>query len=67
MKEGGGSAIFNDRYDFKKTKLKTLLDRLSNSYNVAGNQAHFVKVIDSKAAVRYIDDTSVKASEFINK
>ena len=34
---------------------------------MAGNQAHFVKVIDSKAAVRYIDDTQVKASEFINK
>lgn len=44
-----------------------MLDRLSNSYNIAGNQAHFVKVIDSKAAVRYIDDTQVKAKEFISK
>jgi hypothetical protein len=61
----GPNLIFHDRYETKKTKLKTLLDRLSNSYNVGGNQTHFVNVVDSKAATRYIDDAQLKAKEMI--
>lgn len=63
----GPYVIFHNKYEFKKTKLKTLLDKLSTSYNLAGNQAHFVIQIDSKAAARYIDDAQLKAKEMIIK
>jgi hypothetical protein len=53
----GPYLIFENKWDAKRGKLKTLLDRLSVSYNMAGNQSHFVNVLDSKAATRYIDDT----------
>jgi hypothetical protein len=63
----GTYLIFEDKYHGNKTKLKTLLDRLSTTYNIAKNQSHFVKAIDSKAASRYIDDTQLKAKEMIQK
>lgn len=47
--------------------MKTLLDKLSQSYKVSSNQSHFVKVADSKAAARYIDDAQLRAKEMTLK
>jgi hypothetical protein len=57
LKSEGPYIIFESKYDSRRGKLKNLLDKLSTSYNLAGNQSHFVNILDSKAATRYIDDT----------